>query len=114
MISFGYSGMPPDDVTDEAFLDGLVTDGFQAFELAFVKDFPWKKGRCRSFGEAAAERGIALTVHAPYFAMLTLDDEDRAKRVIAALEHPMKLCATLGAPRWSHIPVISAIATQMK
>lgn len=96
MINFGYSGMPPDYVTDEAFLDGLVTDGFQAFELAFVKDFPWKKGRCRSFGEAAAERGIALTVHAPYFAMLTLDDEDRAKRVIAALEHSMKLCAALG------------------
>lgn len=88
--------MPPEGVTDEDFLDGLVADGYTAFELAFVKDFPWKKDRCRVFGASAAQRGIALSVHAPYFAVLTIEEEDKAKRCIAALEHAMKLCAALG------------------
>jgi bifunctional non-homologous end joining protein LigD len=96
MIRFGISGLPPDG-DDAAFLDGLVERGHGAYELAFVKGFPWKERRCESFGALAAERGIALSAHAPYFAIMTVEDEDRRKQTLAALEHTMKLGRALGA-----------------
>lgn len=91
------SGLPPEDGDDAAFLDGLVERGHGAYELAFVTGFPWKERRCERFGALAAERGIALSVHAPYFAILTVEEEDRSKQCLAALEHTMKLGRALGA-----------------
>ena len=97
MITFGYSGMPPPAMPDEEFLDGLLEQGYQAFELAFTRSFPWNERRCRSFGKEAAERGIPLSIHAPYFAVLTVTDEDRARRCRGAIEHTMKLAAEMEA-----------------
>ena len=97
MIRFGVSGLPPEGVDDEQFLDGLHARRQRAYELAFVKGFPWKERRCERFGELAAARDIALSVHAPYFAVLTVEDEDRGKQTRAALEHTMKLGRALGA-----------------
>ncbi len=96
MIRFGISRLPEGE-DDAAFLDDLVAQGHQALELPFVKAFPWKEDRCESFGELAAERDIAVSVHAPYFAILTVEEEDRAKQCLAALEHTMKLGRALGA-----------------
>lgn len=97
MIRFGISGLPPEDGDDAAFLDAVVARGHQAYELAFVHGFPWKERRCRSFGELAAERGIVLSVHAPYFAVLTVEDDEKRIQTLAALEHTMKLGRALGA-----------------
>ncbi len=96
-VRFGISGLPPSDGDDAAFLDGLAARGHRAFELAFVDGFPWKETRCRTFGELAAERDIWVSLHAPYFAVLTVRDEDKAAQCLAALEHSMKLGAALGA-----------------
>lgn len=97
-IRFGISGLPEGGAKeDEAFLDSLVKKGHTAYELAFVTAFPWKEPRCKRFGELASERGIWVSVHAPYFAVLTVDDEDRAKQCLAALEHTMKLGRALGS-----------------
>ncbi|MBT8165950.1 MAG: TIM barrel protein [Acidimicrobiia bacterium] len=95
-ISFGISALPGDE-DDIEFLDGLVGRGHRALELPFTKAFPWKEDRCASFGRLAADRGIALSVHAPYFAMLTIDDADRYAKTRAAVEHTMKLGRRLGA-----------------
>ncbi len=97
-IRFGISRLPPEDVADEQFLDELVEKGHRALELPFVDGFPWKEKRCEAFGELAAERDIRLSVHAPYFAGLTLPDEDRGRQSLAALEHTMKLGKALAAP----------------
>ena len=96
MIRFGISRLPQGD-DDAAFLDDLVARGHQAIELPFVKDFPWKEKRCVSFGKLAAERDLEVSVHAPYFAILTVEEEDRAKQCLAALEHTMKLGKALGS-----------------
>ena len=96
MIRFGISGLPPDG-DDAAFLDGIVERGHGAYELSFVHGFPWKERRCRAFGDLASERGIALSVHAPYFAILTVEDPDKRKQTLAGLEHTMKLGKALGA-----------------
>jgi bifunctional non-homologous end joining protein LigD len=96
MIRFGISSLPPDG-DDAAFLDALVDRGHSAYELSFVHGFPWKVRRCKSFGQLAAERGIALSVHAPYFAILTVEDPEKRKQTLSGLEHTMKLGKALGA-----------------
>ncbi|MDX1690097.1 MAG: non-homologous end-joining DNA ligase [Acidimicrobiia bacterium] len=100
MLRYGISTLPPEGVPDADFLHGLVDRGLTALELPFVQGFPWKERRCAEFGEAAAEAGVALSVHAPYFAILTSDpDEDAegAARTLSALEHTMKLGRALRA-----------------
>lgn len=96
-IRFGISDLPVDDVDASEYLDRLVEQGHRALELPFTKGFPWKEKQCRQFGELAAERGFRLSIHAPYFAGLTIPDEDRGKQSLAALEHTMKLGKWLGA-----------------
>ena len=97
-IRFGISHLPPEDGDDATYLDTLVEKGHAAHELPFVDGFPWKEKRCQRFGQLAAERDLRLSVHAPYFAGLTLPDEARGKQSLAALEHTMKLGKWLGAP----------------
>src|SRR3990172_4894627 len=96
MIRFGISGLPPDG-DDAGFLDDLVRRGHHAFEFAFTSGFPWKERRCEAFGRLAAERDIAISIHAPYFAILTSDDPDKAKLTRSALEHTMKLGHAFGS-----------------
>jgi bifunctional non-homologous end joining protein LigD len=97
MIRFGVSGLPPEDGDDAAFLDALAAAGHEAFELSFTKGFPWKEKRCARFGELAAERGLALSIHAPYFAVLTAEGEEQARQMRSALEHTLKLGREMGA-----------------
>jgi bifunctional non-homologous end joining protein LigD len=97
VIRFGISHKPDDDLDDEAFLDDLAGRGHTAFELGFTAGFPWKEKRLERFGALAAQRGILVSIHAPYFAVLTIDDEDRSKQCVAALEHTMKLGRAVGA-----------------
>ena len=96
-IAFGISGLPAADEPDEAFIERLAAAGHTALELAFTKGFPWKEARCERFGRVAIDHGLALSIHAPYFAMLTIDDPERHKRTRAAVEHTMKLARRLGA-----------------
>lgn len=99
MIRFGISDMPPESpAAHPAFLDRLVETGHTALELPFTKGFPWKERECSAFGKLAAARGIQLSIHAPYFAGLTVIEEDRGKQSVSAMEHTMKLGKELGAP----------------
>lgn len=79
------------------WLDSLVARGHDAVELPFVSGFPWKEKQCARFGELASDRGIAVSVHAPYFAVLTVDDPEKRQKTLSALEHTMKLGKQLGA-----------------
>ena len=97
-LRFGISDLPPDDGDDAAYLDRLVEEGHRALELPFTGGFPWKEKRCERFGALAAERDIRLSVHAPYFAGLTIPEEDKGKQSVFAMEHTMKLGNWLGAP----------------
>jgi bifunctional non-homologous end joining protein LigD len=97
MIRFGISRMPPEDGDNAAWLDGLVARGHEAVELPFVTGFPWKEKRCAAFGALAADRGLAVSIHAPYFATLTVTDPDKRAKTLSALEHTMKLGKAMGA-----------------
>lgn len=96
---FGVSAPPPPEGADDrAFLEDLSAQGISSYELSFVKGFPWKEDRCARFGAQAARRGIRLSAHAPYFAVLTVEEPDKSRMCLSALEHTMKLGQDLGAP----------------
>lgn len=97
-IRFGISHLPPEEGHDADYLDELVSQGHRALELPFTDGFPWKEKRCESFSELARQRDIRLSIHAPYFAGLTIVDEERGKQSAYAIEHTMKLGNWLGAP----------------
>ncbi len=97
-IRFGISDLPPDDGDDAKYIDSLVDQGHRALELPFTGVVPWKQKRCEHFGALTAERDIRISVHAPYFAGLTIQDEAKGKQSLAALEHTMKIGRWLGAP----------------
>jgi len=97
-LRFGISHLPPDEGDDAEFLDQLVEEGHRALELPFTGGFPWKEKRCEAFAALAADRDIRLSVHAPYFAGLTIPEEDKGKQSVYAMEHTMKLGNWLGAP----------------
>ena len=99
LILFGVSGPPPpDQAEDGAFLADLASRGIRSYELSFVKGFPWKETRCAQFGAEASARGFRLSVHAPYFAVLTTEEPDKSRMCLSALEHTMKLGRELEAP----------------
>ena len=83
MIRFGISRMPPEGVDLAGWLDSLVARGHDAVELPFVTGFPWKEKQCAQFGKLAAERGVAVSVHAPYFAVLTVDNPEKRKKTLS-------------------------------
>ena len=60
--------------------------------------FPGKRTRCAQFGARAADRSIRVSAHAPYFAVLTVEEPQKAHMCLAALEHTMKLGKELGSP----------------
>ncbi|MCQ3803590.1 MAG: non-homologous end-joining DNA ligase [bacterium] len=98
-ILFGVSGpAPPDDSDDLGFLDDLSAQGISSYEFSFVKGFPWKEARCARFGAQAAQQGFRVSAHAPYFAVLTAEEPDKARMCLSALEHTMKLGKDLRAP----------------
>ena len=97
MFRFGISQLPPEEADLGQWLDELVARGHDAVELPFVHGFPWKERRCVTFGEAAAERDLMVSVHAPYFAVLTVEDEEKRNKTLSAIEHTMKLGKSLGA-----------------
>ena len=97
MLQYGISARPDESWDDLGFLESIAAKGDAAFELAFVNGFPWKERRCAEFGDRAATLGVQVSVHAPYFAVLTVQDEQKAIQCRAAIEHSVKLGAELGA-----------------
>ncbi len=96
---FGVSGPPPPEgAEDREFFDDLSSQGIGSYELSFVKGFPWKEVRCAQFGAHAAERDFRISVHAPYFAVLTTEEPDKSRMCLSALEHTLKLGQELRAP----------------
>lgn len=95
-LRYGVAGLKdPKDLN--ASIDHLVSHGFAQCEVQFVKEFTLKEAEARRFGEMARDNGIALSVHAPYFAQLTTKEPDRLKLHLGGLHHACKLASAMGA-----------------
>lgn len=95
-LRFGIAGLkdPKDLQGSVAALKGA---GYEACEVQFVKEFTLKEPEAKRLGELTRDNGIALSVHAPYFAQLTTVEPDRLKLHLGALHHSCKLAGLMGA-----------------
>jgi bifunctional non-homologous end joining protein LigD len=94
-LRFGPAGIDPKDL--EGTIKKYSAAGYTACEVQFVREFTLKEAECKTLGAIARDAGIALSVHAPYFAALTTKEWDRAKQHSAALHHACKLADAMGA-----------------
>jgi bifunctional non-homologous end joining protein LigD len=95
-LRYGIAGLKdPKDL--EGSIKLLVDGGYAACEVQFVKEFTLKEPEAVRLGELARDAGIALSVHAPYFASLTAPEPERLKLHVGALHHSCKLAAAMGA-----------------
>jgi bifunctional non-homologous end joining protein LigD len=95
-VRFGVAGLrDPRDL--EGSVRAAVEAGFSALEVQFVKEFTLKESEAQRLGPIAAQAGLALSVHAPYFAQLTTEDPDRLKLHLGALHHACHLGHLMGA-----------------
>lgn len=60
-------------------VEHLATLGLRAYELAWVQSVRVKETTCAGIRYAAAEAGVHLSVHAPYFINLNAHDEEWPK-----------------------------------
>ena len=95
-IRFGVAGLK--DTRDLAgSIAAVVEGGYAACEVQFVKEFTLKEPEAERLGAIAADAGVALSVHAPYFAALTTAEPDRSALHLGALHHACHLASLMGA-----------------
>lgn len=95
-VRFGIAGLKdPRDL--EGSIAAVAEGGYAACEVQFVKEFTLKEAEAKHLGLLAAGAGIALSVHAPYFAQLTTADPERLALHLGALHHSCHLASLMGA-----------------
>jgi deoxyribonuclease-4 len=82
-FAFGTVGAPASTPKKPGGSVGAVLHlaglGLKAFELAWVQSVRVKEETCAAIKEAAAEAGVAISVHAPYFINLNADKAEWPK-----------------------------------
>jgi bifunctional non-homologous end joining protein LigD len=95
-IRFGIAGLK--DVNDlPGSIAAVVEGGYGACEVQFVKEFTLKEPEAERLGALAADAGVTLSVHAPYFAALTTPEPERLSLHLGALHHSCHLASLMGA-----------------
>ena len=99
-IRFGPARVPSRE-SPEAAVELLLERGHSACEIDFEAGF-WMKPEwewATRFGELAAERGIALSIHAPIAAFPghLAGDEQKRKRAFGMLDHTAGVAVACGA-----------------
>lgn len=95
-IRYGIAGLK--DTKDLAgSIAAVVEGGYAACEVQFVKEFTLKEPEAERLGAIAADAGVALSVHAPYFAALTTAEPERQTLHLGALHHSCHLASLMGA-----------------
>jgi deoxyribonuclease-4 len=88
----------PSRESPEAAIDLLVERGYRACELDFESGFWMEKPFAGRLGDLAAERRIALSVHAPLAAFLGhVEREAKYRRAMGMLDHSAGLAQACGA-----------------
>jgi bifunctional non-homologous end joining protein LigD len=94
-LRYGIAGLDPTDL--KGSVERLTGDGFAACEVQFVKEFTLNEQQCKLLGGIAADAGLSLSVHAPYFAQITTEEPERIRNHLGALHHSCHLAALMGA-----------------
>ena len=84
--------------TTEAFA-WIAPMGLNAFEYSFGRGVQLSQATAEAIGEAAAEKNVQLSVHAPYYINLATEDTDKAAGNIRYLMQSARAARWMGAKR---------------
>jgi len=98
MLRFGPAGVPEAARNAEEGVRLVSEMGLQAMEVEFVRGVRMGAGEARRVGRAAAELGVRLSAHAPYFVNLNSKDAGIIERSRQHLLRTMGAARDLGAP----------------
>ncbi len=104
MIKFGPSGNSEEFYaagykrTHEA-MEWLQSLGLNAYEYSFGRGVHLKEDTARLIGENAGKFGITLSVHAPYFINLAVEEEEKFEKNLEYFLESSRAAVWLGAGR---------------
>jgi len=105
-IRFGPSGLL-DRRNLRRALELVTAANYNANEVEFVKEFYLNEKQSARLGDLAQEFDVYLSVHAPYFATLSVADDGR-DRALNVLQHTAHLAALMGARLFvTHVGTLS-------
>lgn len=97
MLFFGPAGVPPSARSTEEGVRLVSSLGLNALEVEFVRGVRMKPEEARRVGRTAAELGVRLSAHAPYYINLNSRDKEIIKRSKEHILLTMELARELGA-----------------
>jgi deoxyribonuclease-4 len=97
MLFFGPAGNPPSARSTEDGVRLVSSLGLNALEVEFVRGVRMKREEARRVGRTAAELGVRLSAHAPYYINLNSRDPDIIKRSKEHILLTMDIAHELGA-----------------
>lgn len=97
MLFFGPAGVPSSAKSTEEGIRLVSSLGLNALELEFVRGVRMKVEEARRVGRTAAELGVRLSAHAPYYINLNSRDQDIIKRSKEHILLTMAIARELGA-----------------
>jgi len=97
MLFFGPAGVPPSAKSTEEGVRLVSSLGLNALEVEFVRGVRMKKEEARRAGQKAAELGVRLSAHAPYYINLNSRDQDIIKRSKEHILLTMSIAHEMGA-----------------
>lgn len=98
MILFGPAGVPLSSPTrnSEDGVREVKRLGLDLMEVEFVRGVNMSAASATSLGKVAAENGIALTAHGPYFINLCSEEEDKVEASIKRILDTARRCHQFG------------------
>jgi len=97
MLFFGPAGVPPSAKSTEEGIRLVSGLGLNALEVEFVRGVRMKPEEARRVGRTAADLGVRLSAHAPYYINLNSRDQDIIKRSKEHILLTMDIAHELGA-----------------
>lgn len=77
----------------------LRTQGLNAFEYSLGRGISLKEGTAQQIGREMQKQGIALSIHAPYFINLAIDDSERIQKNRSYFLRTAEVAKWMGAER---------------
>ena len=98
-LLFGPAGIPLSvkGGSTESGIQHIDKLGLGCMELEFVRGVKMSEGTALTVGELSRERGIALSIHAPYFINLNAQEPEKVRTSQERLLHTARIACLCGA-----------------
>ena len=119
MIKFGPSGNCESFYAEgnkhtEQAAEFVKNRGLNCFEYSFGRGVKMSEEKAISIGEAFANAGVEISVHAPYFINFANPDDDMAQKSYAYVLDSARMCKLMGGKRIVFHPSTQGKATRFE